>query len=91
MWTETPSPIGPLRIVERHGAITAIEFSPYAEGDGRPRGERQDDHPVLAEHGFRNFGFHLRQRFGGGFGFCDDCITYLVSIGHQKGASGFSI
>ena len=49
MWTETPSPIGPLRIVERHGAITAIEVSPYAEGDGRPRGERQDDHPVLAE------------------------------------------
>ena len=49
MWTETPSPIGPLRIVEHHGAITAIEFSPWADGDGRPRGEKQDDLPVLVE------------------------------------------
>ncbi len=49
MWTETPSPIGPLRIVEQHDAITAIEFSPWTDSDGRPRGERRDDHPVLAE------------------------------------------
>ncbi len=58
---------------------------------GQYGGERQLDHAVLSEYRLRNFGFHLRQRFGGGFGFCDDCITYLVSIGHQKGASGFSI
>ncbi len=51
MWTETPSPIGPLRIVEQHDAITAIEFSPWTDSDGRPRGERRDDHPVLAEAG----------------------------------------
>ena len=49
MWTVTESPIGPLRLGERDGAITAIEFSPFREGDGRPRGERDDDHPVLAE------------------------------------------
>lgn len=48
MWTVTPSPVGDLRIVEQDGAITAIEFSPFATGDGRPRGERADDHPVLA-------------------------------------------
>ena len=63
MWTETPSPIGPLRIVERHGAITAIEFSPYAEGDGRPRGERQDDHPVLAEQ-LRGIGYGETASYG---------------------------
>lgn len=49
MWTVTDSPIGPLRLVEREGAITAIEFSPFRDGDGRPRGERQDDHPLLVE------------------------------------------
>ena len=49
MWTVMESPIGPLRLVEHDGAITAIEFSPFREGDGRPRGERQDDHPLLVE------------------------------------------
>jgi len=49
MWTVMESPIGPLRIVEHGGAITAIEFSPFAEADGRPRGERDDAHPLLAE------------------------------------------
>ncbi|TIC88101.1 methylated-DNA--[protein]-cysteine S-methyltransferase [Nocardioides sp. GY 10113] len=48
MWTVTESPVGPLRVVEHDGAITAIEFSPFRTGDGRPRGERADDHPVLA-------------------------------------------
>jgi methylated-DNA-[protein]-cysteine S-methyltransferase len=48
MWTVTPSPVGDLRIVEQDGAITAIEFSPFPTGDGRPRGERDDHHPVLA-------------------------------------------
>ncbi len=48
MWTVTDSPIGELRIVEHDGAVTAIEFSPFRDGDGRVRGGRQDDHPVLA-------------------------------------------
>ena len=49
MWTVIDSPIGELRIVERGDAITAIEFSPFRDGDGRVKGARQDDHPVLAE------------------------------------------
>ena len=50
MWTVMPSPVGDLRIVERDGAIVAIEFSPFQQpADGRPLGARQDDHPLLAE------------------------------------------
>jgi methylated-DNA-[protein]-cysteine S-methyltransferase len=49
MWTLMDSPIGELRIVEQDGAITAIEFSPFREADGRPRGARDDAHPVLVE------------------------------------------
>ena len=53
MWTVIDSPVGELRVVEHHGAITAIEFSPFRpvgqSADGRPRGERQDDHPLLVE------------------------------------------
>jgi methylated-DNA-[protein]-cysteine S-methyltransferase len=50
MWTVMPSPIGDLRIVERDGSIVAIEFSPFRPpADGRPRGERSDDEPVLVE------------------------------------------
>lgn len=48
MWTVIESPIGPLRIVEQGGAITAIEFSPFRDNDGRPRGDRDDAAPVLA-------------------------------------------
>src|SRR5690606_8840448 len=29
MWTVTPSPVGDLRVVERDGALTAIEFAPF--------------------------------------------------------------
>jgi methylated-DNA-[protein]-cysteine S-methyltransferase len=48
MWTLMDSPIGELRIVEQGGAITAIEFTPFRDSvDGRPRGERGDDNPVL--------------------------------------------
>ena len=47
MWTVMDSPVGELRIVEQAGMITAIEFTPYRDGDGRPRGARDDDHPVL--------------------------------------------
>ncbi len=49
MWTVTNSPIGDLRIVEHDGAITAIEFSPFRDADGRPRGDRDDEHPMLVE------------------------------------------
>jgi len=49
MWTVMDSPIGDLRIIERDGAITAIEFSPFRDHDGRPRGDRVDTDPVLAE------------------------------------------
>jgi methylated-DNA-[protein]-cysteine S-methyltransferase len=49
MWTVMDSPIGNLRIIERDGAITAIEFSPFRDHDGRPRGDRDDTSPVLAE------------------------------------------
>ena len=49
MWTIVGSAVGDLRVVEHNGAIAAIEFEPFREADGRPRGERADDHPVLAE------------------------------------------
>ena len=50
MWTVTSSPIGDLRIVERDGSISAIEFTPFRPpADGRPLGARDDAHPVLAE------------------------------------------
>jgi methylated-DNA-[protein]-cysteine S-methyltransferase len=49
MWTVMDSPVGELRIVEQEGAITAIEFSPFRDHDGRPRGERNDAAPVLVE------------------------------------------
>ncbi|MDO7869148.1 methylated-DNA--[protein]-cysteine S-methyltransferase [Nocardioides jiangxiensis] len=49
MWTVTDSPVGELRIIERGGAVSAIEFTPWRPpADGRPLGERADDHPVLA-------------------------------------------
>jgi methylated-DNA-[protein]-cysteine S-methyltransferase len=49
MWTVMESPIGPLRLVEHNGAITAIEFSPFRDADGRPRGARDDGTPLLVE------------------------------------------
>lgn len=50
MWTVMDSPIDELRIIERDGAISAIEFTPFrVPVDGRPLGARDDDHPVLAE------------------------------------------
>ena len=49
MWTVIDSPVGDLRLVERDGAVTAIEFAPFRDGDGRPRGDRDDAHPVLVE------------------------------------------
>lgn len=50
MWTVMPSPVGDVRIVERDGAIVAVEFAPFQPPrDGRPLGDLRDDHPVLAE------------------------------------------
>jgi methylated-DNA-[protein]-cysteine S-methyltransferase len=53
MWTVIDSPIGELRLVEQGGAITAIEFSPFPpvrqSNDGRVRGDRADDDPLLME------------------------------------------
>ncbi|MEP9381220.1 methylated-DNA--[protein]-cysteine S-methyltransferase [Nocardioides sp. KR10-350] len=49
MWTIIDSPVGQLRLVERHGSITAIDFHPFTYADGRPRGDRDDTHPLLVE------------------------------------------
>ncbi|GEP33189.1 methylated-DNA--protein-cysteine methyltransferase [Nocardioides szechwanensis] len=49
MWTTMDSSIGELRLVEQAGAITAIEFSPFRDPDGRVRGVRDDSHPLLVE------------------------------------------
>jgi methylated-DNA-[protein]-cysteine S-methyltransferase len=50
MWTVMDSPVGELRIVERNGAVTAIEFAPWRPpSDGRPLGARDDTDPVLVE------------------------------------------
>lgn len=49
MWTVIDSPVGELRLVARDGALTRVEFSPFRDGDGRPRGDRDDAHPVLVE------------------------------------------
>lgn len=49
MWTVMESPIGDLRLVEHGGAISAIEFSPFRDPDGRVRGDRADDNPLLVE------------------------------------------
>ncbi len=49
MWTVIDSPVGQLRLVARGGALTQIEFEPFRDGDGRPRGERDDTDPLLVE------------------------------------------
>lgn len=50
MWTVMPTPVGDLRITERDGAITEIAFTPFQRPvDGRPLGDRDDEHPVLVE------------------------------------------
>jgi methylated-DNA-[protein]-cysteine S-methyltransferase len=45
----TDSPVGKLRLVENNGSITAIDFHPFGYADGRPRGEEDEQHPVLLE------------------------------------------
>jgi methylated-DNA-[protein]-cysteine S-methyltransferase len=48
-WTTIESPVGELRLVEHGGAITQIEFHPFRDHDGRPRGDRDDHQPLLVE------------------------------------------
>ncbi|WP_436699244.1 methylated-DNA--[protein]-cysteine S-methyltransferase [Nocardioides sp. BYT-33-1] len=62
MWTVIESPIGPLRIVEQGGAITAIEFSPFRDGTGRPLGDRADDAPLLVEAARQLAEYFARER-----------------------------
>ncbi|WP_370288670.1 methylated-DNA--[protein]-cysteine S-methyltransferase [Nocardioides sp.] len=62
MWTVTDSPIGPLRLVEREGSLTAIEFSPFPPADPGARGERDDDHPLLAEAARQLAQYFARER-----------------------------
>jgi methylated-DNA-[protein]-cysteine S-methyltransferase len=63
MWTVIASPIGDLRIVERDGAIVAIQFSPFeAPADGRPLGERDDEDPLLAESAQQLGEYFARER-----------------------------
>jgi len=50
MWTVMDSPVGELRIVATDDAVLAIEFSPFRGlANGRPVGERTDDHSMLRE------------------------------------------
>jgi methylated-DNA-[protein]-cysteine S-methyltransferase len=50
MWTLMDSPVGEVRIVERDGVITDLEFFPFRPNiDGRPIGQRDDKHPVLVK------------------------------------------
>jgi methylated-DNA-[protein]-cysteine S-methyltransferase len=48
-WTVIDSPVGALRLVEQDGSVTMIEFAPFRDHDGRPRGDRDDAQPVLLE------------------------------------------
>lgn len=96
MWTVIDSPIGELRLVERDGAITAIEFSPFRDGttDGRPRGARQDDHPVLVECGRQLAAYFARdlKEFDlplapGGSAFQQAVWAALLEVGYGETAS----
>jgi methylated-DNA-[protein]-cysteine S-methyltransferase len=48
-WTVIESPVGALRLVETNGAISQIEFEPFRDHDGHPRGDRDDANPLLVE------------------------------------------
>ena len=94
MWTLMDSPIGELRIVELGGAITAIEFSPFREHDGRPRGDRDDAQPVLAEavRQLRSYFDHDLKEFDlpldpGGSDFQKSVWAQLLKIGYGDTAS----
>jgi methylated-DNA-[protein]-cysteine S-methyltransferase len=94
MWTVMDSPIGDLRIVEHDGAITAIEFSPFSDHDGRPRGDRDDDDRLLVEavrqlrayfdRDLKEFELPLRP---GGSEFQKSVWGHLLRIGYGETAS----
>ena len=49
-WTVVGTPVGPLRVVAEHGALTAIQFHPFDEVARALHGApRDDDAPVLIE------------------------------------------
>lgn len=94
MWTVIESPVGPLRIVEQDGAITAIEFSPFCDHDGRPRGPRADDAPLLVETARQLGEYFARERTvfdlplaPVGTGWQRDVWDQLVKIGYGETAS----
>lgn len=94
MWTVIESPVGPLRIVEQDGAITAIEFSPFRDHDGRPRGPRADDAPLLVETARQLGEYFARERTvfdlplaPVGTGWQRDVWDQLVKIGYGETAS----
>jgi methylated-DNA-[protein]-cysteine S-methyltransferase len=94
MWTLLDSPVGELRIVEQDDAITAIEFPPYRDPDGRVRGRRDDAHPVLVEcvrqlrayfdHDLKEFELPLAPR---GSDFQQRVWQQLQAIGYGETAS----
>ncbi|NYD58293.1 methylated-DNA-[protein]-cysteine S-methyltransferase [Nocardioides marinisabuli] len=94
MWTETDSPIGPLRLVERDGALAAVEFAPYPEPGAPDPGERDDTQPVLVETvrqlaayfdgGLRDFDLPLAPR---GSDFQQRVWAQLRTIGYGETAS----
>ena len=59
MWTVIESPIGPLRLVEDDGGLSAIEFSPFRDGAVLPE-HRDDRHPVLVEAGHQLAAYFAR-------------------------------
>lgn len=96
MWTVIDSPVGELRLVERDGAITAIEFAPFHDDavGGRPRGDRQDDHPLLVEAARQLAAYFARdlQEFDlplapGGSAFQQEVWGRLSEIGYGETAS----
>jgi methylated-DNA-[protein]-cysteine S-methyltransferase len=94
MWTLLDSPVGELRIVEQDDAITAIEFPPHRDPDGRVRGRRDDVHPVLVEcvrqlrayfdHDLKEFELPLAPR---GSDFQQRVWQQLQAIGYGETAS----
>lgn len=49
MWTVMESPVGTLRIIEREGGLSAIDFAPFSASEPEVQGLRADAHPVLVE------------------------------------------
>ncbi|WP_183094744.1 methylated-DNA--[protein]-cysteine S-methyltransferase [Nocardioides stalactiti] len=93
-WTVIESPIGALRLVARDGALTQIEFTPFRDSDGRPRGERDDADPLLREAArqltsyfegeLQDFDLPLAP---GGSAFQQSVWDQLVKIGYGETAS----